>query len=241
VIEGAAAPEGAHWESAPGLSGVLDPKGDGLLTVGLRIALDPPQFGRLRQLSTRDPRLVDALADGARLRVRTGARFSPALDALAIDPLGFVIGEEVFPIAGAERPSWMTSFLSGLRGRLQIGGVAGEVWGARAASYKATDRRALQRGLAALSTGPANLGEVVALPEGPAAFVGEELVSVRHLGPGARAAAGIVGAVHLSGAEILLVEPGAEWVEWLTSQAEADNSALEQVILVGAPGGVVLA
>lgn len=238
VIEGEAGPEGAHWEAAPQLAAVLDPGAEGLVTVGLTISLDPPQFGKLRKLAARDPRLVDALAEGARLTVRVGARFSPAFDAVALDPLGFAIGNEGFPIAGADRPVWMTPFLQGLRGRLRHGLLPGAAWGARARSYLADEQRALRRALDALAAPPAALGEAVALPDGPGVYDGDELVPVRRLGAAAVEAAGLVGAVHLSGAEILAVErPPAAWEDWLRAQAEADGSPLEQVLIFGAPGG----
>ncbi|MDP2315160.1 MAG: hypothetical protein Q8P41_19830 [Pseudomonadota bacterium] len=238
VVEGTGLPEGAHWEAAPGLGAVLERGADGLLIVGLTIMLDPPQFGKLRRLAARDNRLIDALAEGARLTVRIGARFSPALDALALDPLGFVLGAEAFPIAGADRPVWMTPFLQGLRGRLWRGPIPGPAWGDKARSYRAEDQRALRRALDALSVPPAALGDAVALPDGPAVYQGDDLVALRHLGPDAEEAAGLVGAVHLSGAEILLVNrPPPAWVEWLAQQAEADGSPLEQVILIGTPGG----
>lgn len=238
VVLGADLPEGAHWESAPGLGALLDPSADGLLTVGLTIVLDPPQFGKLRRLAARDGRLIDALSDGAEFTVRIGARFSPALDALALDPLAFVLGAEAFPIAGAERPVWMTPFLRGLGGRLGRGPLPGTVWGDRARSYRIEDQRALRRALDALAAPPASLGEAVALPDGPGFFQDDTLVPARHLGAAGLDAAGLVGAVYLSGAEILLVDrPPAEWVDWLAQQAEADASPLEQVILTGVPGG----
>jgi len=241
VVAGEGLPEGAQWELAPGLSAMLDRAADGLLTVGVTLSLDPPQYGKLRKLAARDGRLIDALADGARLTVRVGARFSPALDALALDPLGFVLGEEAFPIAGAERPAWMTPFLLGLRGRLWRGRLPADVWGERARSYRAADHRSLRRALDALAAPPASLGEAVALPDGPAVYDDADLVPTRHLGPAAIEAAGLVGAVHLSEAEILLVDsPPPAWVEWLAEQAEADGSPLEQVILLGVPGGHTL-
>ncbi|MES2638797.1 MAG: hypothetical protein V4850_04925 [Myxococcota bacterium] len=238
TVLGDGLPEGAHWESAPGLGALLDRGAEGLLTVGLTIVLDPPQFGKLRRLAARDGRLIDALAEGAQLTVRIGARFSPALDAMALDPLGFMIGAEAFPIAGADRPVWMTPFLRGLSGRLARGPLSGTVWGDRARSYRFEDQRALRRALDALAAPPASLGEAVALPDGPGFFQDETLVPARHLGSAGLDAAGLVGAVHLAGAEILLVDrPPPEWVEWLAQQAEADASPLEQVILTGVPGG----
>ncbi|MFN7147659.1 MAG: hypothetical protein ACK4YP_28075, partial [Myxococcota bacterium] len=97
TLLGETLPEGAHWESAPGLQAVLDRRADGLVTVAITISLDPPQFGKLRKLAARDARLVDALAEGARLTVRVGARFGPRFDVIGLDPLAFVIGNEGFP------------------------------------------------------------------------------------------------------------------------------------------------
>ncbi|MFN7147741.1 MAG: hypothetical protein ACK4YP_28485, partial [Myxococcota bacterium] len=110
-----------------------------------------------------------------------------------------------------------------------------------ARSYKAEDHRSLARALAALSGPPASLGEAVALPDGPGVFQDDDLVPVRHLGPAALDAAGLVGAVLLSGAEILVVDrPPPGWERWLADQAEADGSPLEQVLLFGVPGGVTV-
>ena len=239
IIEGAALPEAAHWDAAPGLAAVVDRASEGLLVVGLTIAVDPPQFGKLRALAARDARLVDALAEGARVTVRVGARFSPNFDAVAIDPLSFLIGDVGFPIAGADRPGWMTAFLRGLTGRLHRGALPPEVWATHAMSWRAEDQRAVRRAIAALRAPPAGMGDLVVLADGPALLEDEAVVSMRHLGTGAQQAAGLVGAVHLSGAEILVVEDAPPaWLDWLAAQTEAEASPLEQVILLGVPGGI---
>lgn len=242
TIEGTPLPEAAHWDAAPGLGAVVDRGAEGLLTVGLTLGVDPPQYRKLRTLAARDPRLVDALAEGARLTVRVGARFSPSMDAVGIDPLAFLIGDEAFPIAGADRPPWMTPFLRGLCGRLWRGPCPHRRWGDAARSWAPDDQHALRRALAALGQAPASLGDAVALPEGPAVLEDGAVVPVWHLGPPAEQAAGLVGAVHLSGAEILVVErPPEAWLDWLAAAAEAEGSPLEQVLLLGVPGGVVVA
>lgn len=240
VVEGGAVlPEGAHWDAAPGLASVLGPDSEGLLTVGLTLALDPLQFRKLRTLAGRDPRLVDALAEGARLTVRVGARFSPALDAVGIDPLAFVVGGESFPIGGADRPIWMTPFLQGLVGRLWHGPLPAAKWGEKAASWRVEDQLALRRAAAALGGPLGGLGDVIVLPEGPAALEADAVVPVARMG--AEAVAGVVGAVHLSGAEVVIVErPDPAWLDWLAAQALEDGSPLEQVILLGVPDGQVV-
>lgn len=237
-VTGDALAEAAHWESAPGLAGVLDPGGDGLLSVALTFQLDPPQYGRLRKEAARDPRLVDALADGASVTLKVGARFSPALDAMALDPLGFSVGGESFPIAGADRPPWLSPFLHGLGGRLWRGPVADGAWATASGSYRVADHRSLKRALTALRGPPLSLGEVVVMPDGPARVEAEAVVPIRLHGERLAREVGLVGAVYLSGAELLLVEdPPRGWGRWFATQALADGSPLEQVILVGAPGG----
>ncbi len=135
----------------------------------------------------------------------------------------------------------MTPFLQGLSGRLWRGLLPGTVWGTRARSYRTEDQRSLARALSALAQPPAALGEALALPDGPCVYVEEDLVSVRHLGAVAEEAAGLVGAVFLSGAEILVVDrPPAAWEGWLAEQAESDGSPLEQVLLFGVPGGTTV-
>lgn len=238
TISGDPLPEAAQWTGAPGLSALVEHPEEALLTISLTLALDPPQFGRLRKEAVRDPRLVDALAEGAHLVVRIGARFSPGFDALALDPLAFIVGDAAFPISGSERPTWMTPFLRGLGGRCTRGPAPAGLWSDRAASWRGADLRALRRGLAALAAPPFDLGEVVALPDGLAAHVDGTLVPLRLFGEGTAAAVGLAGAVHLSGADILLVdEPPADWETWFAQQAEADGSPLEQVLVFAASGG----
>jgi hypothetical protein len=242
VITGDPLPEAAHWTGAPGLSALLEPPEEALLTISLTLALDPPQYGRLRKEAVRDPRLVDALADGARLVVRIGARFSPGFDALALDPLAFIVGDAAFPISGSERPTWMTPFLRILGGRCARGPAPLRLWAERGASWRGADQRSLRRGLAALREPPIGLGEVLPLPDGLAVLEGDTLVPLALFGESARIAVGLAGTVHLSGADILLVDdPPVGWEGWFALQAEADASPLEQVILFGVPGGRPLA
>lgn len=235
------AEEGASWDRAPGLGAILDPEAEGLLRVALTFQLDPPQFGKFRDHAARDPRLVDALGAGARVTVRTGARFAAGMDAVAIDALSFTVGEVAFAMHGSERPAWLTPVLAGLRSRLRRGPAPAARWGECARSWSASDQLALRRALAALAAPPASLGDPLALPEGPAILTGAQVVPARILG--AEAAAGLIGAVHLCGADIAVVDElpaGEGWLDWLAAQAEAAASPLEQVIVLGAPGGTRL-
>jgi len=241
VITGDPLPEGASWSGAPGLATLLDRPDEGTLTVSLTLQLDPPAYGRLRREAVRDPRLVDALAEGPQLVVRIGARFSPAFDALALDPLAFVVGDAAFPIAGADRPVWLTPFLRGLAGRCWRGTVAPEVWAERTRSWAMGDQLMVRRALAALRTSPAELPDVIILPDGLGVVEGERLVPLAAYGAGPSQAVGLVGAVHLSRADILLVDdPPPGWAAWFAAQAEVDGSPLEQVVLLGTPDGRLL-
>ncbi len=263
VITGDPLPEAAQWSGAPGLAALVEHPEEGLLTVSLTLALDPPQFGRLRKEAVRDPRLVEALGEGAHLVVRIGARFSPGFDALALDPLAFIVGDAAFPIAGTERPTWMTPFLRGLGARCARGPAPASMWAERAASWRASDLVSLRRGLAALHGPPFDLGEVVALPDGLAVFVekspdtpttpidrtlvplalqgqmtGAALVPLALYGDTIRAAVGLAAAVHLSGADVLIVDdPPPGWEAWFAEQAEAEASPVEQVLVFAATGG----
>lgn len=238
AVDGEPLPQAATWSTAPGLHALLDPEGSGLLNVGVILALDPPQFGRLRKEAVRDPRLVDALATGSDLQLRVGLRFSAGLDGLAIDHLGFSIGEVAFPVAGGERPAWLSGFLATLQGRFLRGGVADARWVEKASSYRIEDQRAIDRALAALAEPPAGIGPCRVLPSGPALVLPDAVVPVGLLGERGRRAAALVGAVYLSGAEVLVLEePPPDWVDWLAARAEEPSSPLEQVVLLGARDG----
>jgi hypothetical protein len=246
TVRGDGPPEGAEWTHAPGslaggatgaaagLGGVVDPAADGRLQVSVTLSLDPPQFRMLRANAARDPRLVDALADGANLTLRVGARFSTGWDAVDLDLLGLVVGGVPFPVAGAERPSWVGPLLRGLHGRVFRGHARPERWAQRAASWSAHDQRTLRRAARALGEAPFSLGDVVVLTDGPALLEASSVVALSNVGDVAVASAGLVGAVFLEGADVLLLESVPDdRIDWLAEQAEAEGSPLEQVIVLG--------
>ena len=75
--------------------------------------------------------------------------------------------------------------------------------------------------------------------DGPAFLVVDGVVALALLGEDVGRRVGTVGAVHLSGADVMLLEyPPSGLEDWLASQAESDGSPLEQVVLLGVPGGV---
>lgn len=242
-LQGGLLPEGATWSGPPLAAAVAE--ADGLLRVSGTIRLDPPLYGRLRKLAARDPRLVDALGADATLTLKVGARFSPGYDAVAVDLLAFLVGNESFPVAGKDRPDWLPSLLAALSGRIGRAPLPESGWVDRARRWDAASQRALRHALAELGrvpTGPAGKLDLLVMPEGLAVLDGDRVVPLRQYGPEVSVAAGLVGAVHLSGAEVLILHhppKSPRWRRWLAAQAEADGSALEQLVILG-DGGVVL-
>lgn len=233
--------EGAQWSEAPGIGALLAPDCGGLLTVTLTLSLDPPQYGRLRKEAIRDPRVVDALAQGGLLKLKVGARFAPALDALALDVLVCKIGEIAFAVTGTERPLWLTPFLASLGGKLHVGPCTPEHWARRATSYEPKDQQALERACNALGVGPGKLGEVLWLPAGPAVRTASAVVPLHLYGERTEREAGQIAAVDLTGADILVLEdPPRKHTKWFAKQVEGATSPLEQILMLGIPGGVRL-
>ena len=234
-------PKGATWKEAPGLGSLLAVPSEGLLKVGMLLSLDPPLFGKIRAKANRDPRLVEAISGGSKLRLGVGARFGPAFDAMSLDLLTLEIGGVSFPAQGSERPEWLLPLLSGMGRRLQRG-AAPESWSSASRSWDPRQHHALKRAQAAAAAAPFRLGELRVLPEGVGRLEAEALVPLRQLGSEAELAVGLVGAVHLGGADVLLWEGAIHgpWKPWLGRQAEAEASPLEQVILVGAGTGLSL-
>jgi hypothetical protein len=102
----------------------------------------------------------------------------------------------------------------------------------------AAEQRSLRQAVAALAGLPARLGDVVVTPEGPAVLSGEAVVPVALFGERVAREVGIVGAVFLSGAEVLVLEDAPRgWSRWLSAQALEPGSPLEQLILLGERGG----
>jgi hypothetical protein len=234
-------PRGATWKEAPGLASLVAVPSEALLKVSLLLSLDPPLFGKIRARAHRDPRLVEAIGGGAKLKLGVGARFGPAFDALSLDLLTLEIGGTSFPAQGSDRPDWLLPLLAGMGRRLQRG-AAPEAWGNAARSWDPRQHHALKRAQAAAAAAPFRLGELQVLPDGIGRLDKDALVPLRLLGSAAELAVGLVGAVHLGGADVLLWEGAipSPWKPWLGRQAEAEASPLEQVILVGAGAGISL-
>lgn len=236
----------ARWDRAPGLAARVAPHfagrggpGERTLRVTLEIQADPPMFGQLRELARKDVRLLEALSGGARLTISVAARFTSDFNAVSVDLVSFLVGEEKIPIAGTERPEWLGRFLRGIGRRMQRG-PAIHRWTAAAAAWDAAAQHALSRGLEMLRRPPFSLGNLRVMPEGLAQLNAAELVPIWQLGEEAELAAGLVGAVMLGQGDVLLWEgdlPPA-WRPWLARQSEEAGSPLEQIVLLSARGEI---
>jgi len=220
------------------------------LSVRVRITVDPPLYGRLRDLAVREPRLVTALGQDPRIRMKVGWLFSQDLGVVAIGLTEVAIGGVMFSGSGPERPSWLGPLLKDLSGRFvrvdgaeSIDAVGRRLYEASLSSDPAVRAR-YQRTAAALGEAPFGLGALgwVRSRGLPEVRVGAALLGLRQVGPAGADALRLIEAVHHRAPDVLVVEaPGAAQRdpkavrEWLAQATEGDKATLEQVFLV--PGG----
>jgi len=232
------------------VSALVDLERTRQLSVRVRFTVDPPLYGRLRELAAREPRLVTALGQDPRIRLKVGWLFSQDLGVVAIGVTEVAIGGVMFPGSGPERPSWMGPLLKDLAGRFArvdggepIDAVTRRLYEASLASDPAVRARYL-RTAAALGEAPFGLGALgwVRSRGLPEARLGSALLGLRQVGPAGAEALRLVEAVHQRAPDVLVVEaPGAAQRdpkavrEWLAHATEGDGATLEQVFLV--PGG----
>lgn len=217
---------------------------DRTLKVRLDIELDPPLFGRLRELAVRDPEIVDHL--GANVSLVLGWVFTADFELCTPSVLSFRIGDFV---VDAERP-WRAEFLAALNGR-GAGPRTGFVHRiAQASTSPDPALRARHAALVrALSAAPFGLPELHVVRSGEHTYLalGPELAPLPAHGASSEAAVVLAERV-FCGADVLLLDRPTAAMErpravrhWLEKQATADGSALEQVFLFGEPGPSLLA
>jgi len=223
----------------------------------LEFELDPPQFRRLRQSAQRDPRLVSALAeDGATVRVVTGWAFTNDYTWISCSILSFRVGGLDLPAQGKESPAWLPAFLKSMAGRnhrrrpLEVDAISV----AKADRSPSAEQRATVHEMrSVLSRSPFRLGALeIVEPVGAEPYLAlaaedGQLLPLRAMGPAAKDMVGLVQAVLVGSAEILLLESPTAFtprtrslLTWLHAQAEADGSALEQIWLFGVEGADAL-
>lgn len=218
--------------------------------VTLDLSLDPPAFGRLRELARRDHRLVGALGGSPVVSIRAGWSFGRTLEGATLGVTGLSIGDATFSTMGAERPPWLSGFLADVGTRLARSGWDEPASSAAKALFEAglsgdPERRdRAVRATAALASPPHALGPFAMVRRGRALepCFGEDLVPASRVGPRAADALRLVRAVLLDQPDILLVEhPGFGHTDtdavlaWLDEHVDGDDATLEQVILLGAP------
>ena len=219
---------------------LLDPEGGRRVTVSGRIALDPPLFGRLREESMRDPKMLAALGEDPTLTVKVGWLFSSDRSAASVGVLEVKVANTAFPTGRSERPRWMNGLLRAVGARL--GGVGADddaetLGGALLDAALSADpgiRERYARLAQAMEQPPFGLGRLELVRRGDRVQLafGETLVRARQLGPGALRALRIAHAALVIAPDVLVVEdPAAEsWADWLGALTSGDDATLEQVL-----------
>ncbi len=225
-----------------GVESLLDNDGNRRITVSMTLSLDPPLFGRLREESMRDPRVMTALGQNATLSLKVGWLFSMDRSAVSLGVLEVLVGDTPFPLNKSERPGWMNGMLRAIGGRL------GRIdWGESvvdvsqrlqlaALSADPARRSAYARAAAVLAKPPFDLGhlELIGFGGSVRAAFGPDLVRARQLGPGAARALRLVEAAILRAPDVLVVEDATPAEsEWLVSCTEGDHATLEQLWILG--------
>jgi len=206
------------------------------LKVTLELAPDPPQFGALRDLAAKEPRILLAIARGGNLRVTVGALFTNTFDGLALTVHEFAVGDEAFPLSSG-RPEWLTTFLRGLGTRwhrherienLETTLLDAALSADRHSAYVRWQQELEpQYGLVRVARGTG---------ERPMILAGD--LPLRRFGDDALRIAELAASIHLSGAELVWVEDGDPWSERCV---EGDGSVLEQVFRVFPTGALAVA
>jgi hypothetical protein len=249
-LRGEPFPDHVSWKTSDAPRALMAASGDRTVRIDVRVVLDPVQFRRLRDLAIRDHRLVSALSAGSTAELSVGCLFDSTFHGATLDLLRLVIGQEALPVTGAERPSWLDTFLADLAPRflcLRPGldtSWAASLWLEAAFSPDPVRQCAAATLGEALSTAPFNLGQArPVLWNGTRATVvaGPRLRPIDALGAAAAEAVVLGAAVFLSGAEILYLpaRPGLyatnpnAVLTWLERQVEDDASPLEQLLVAG--------
>ena len=224
------------------IEGMLHPDASRKMLITARLALDPPLFGRLRDESLRDPRMLGALAEDPTVAVKVGWLFTKDLTAASVGVLDVRVAKTAFPTGRSERPKWMDGMLSAIGER--VGGV-GAVDDAAMVCARVLEatlssdivlRRRVMRMKSAFDEAPFSMGvlQLVRAGDGVVAGFGPDLRRVRQLGPRASRALRIVEAALVHAPDVLVVEDDAAWPwrHWLQGLTEGDDATLEQVFVL---------
>lgn len=209
------------------------------LMIRVRLALDPPLYGKLREESARDPRVALALAGDPAITVRVGWLFTTDHTTASVAVHDLKVGEVEFPMGRNERPRWADGVLRSIGQRVAVSRPdagpterAARLLQATLAEDGAVRSRA-SRAVEALAGPPFGLGrlELVGAPSAPRVCFGPELVRARQLRGRASRALSLVEAALIEAPDVLIVpdEVDADHASWLASLTEGDQATLEQV------------
>jgi len=255
VTEERGVPVGVSWDLV-GASASLREPGQRRFGVEVTVALDPPLFAALREEAVRDPRLIQALGHGLRMRVKVGWMLT--LDGLSatIGVLGLRVGTVDFPVTGSDAAPWAPRVLAKLGRR--VGRVCEEeplmavVERVRLAlrGPDPSARVRAQRLCDALARAPFRSGRLalvdqplVDLADLVVPVFGDALVPLARFGPAAAHALRLTEAALLRQPDVLMVQAvgggaprPAGLVRWLTGCVNGPDATLEQVWLVAGGG-----
>jgi hypothetical protein len=241
-----------------GVPALLPVGGGRQITVSLDVELDPPLYGRLRSLAVRDPRLVTALGEGARVSLKVGWLFTNDLVTVSVGLLTFAIGDTAFPLTGSERPAWLGQLLKDIGGRFRrvswteaVEEVGGRLHDA-SLSVDPDRRSRFRSAVDALAEPPFLYGalELVRIGGRVEPCFGPGLMRSRQFGPSGAEALRLVEAVFLDAPDVLVIESGgslqrdpAAVRSWLAERAQGEAATVEQIVLAAGgpahgPGGI---
>lgn len=219
---------------------LLDLEAGRRVTITGTIELDPPLFGRLREESLRDPKMLAALGEDPTVTLKVGWLFSSDRAAASVGVLEVKVARTSFPTGRSERPRWMNGLLRDVGRRL--GGVGadasadalGEQLLAAALSADPEVRARYARLADAMDAAPFHLGRLELVRRGDRVQLafGPALVRARQLGPGALRALRVAHAALVVAPDVLVVEDpaGSDWSDWLAARITGDHATLEQVL-----------
>lgn len=240
-VTGEGLPDEIHIQRPERIRPLLDPAAERTIRVRLELELDPPQFGRLRELAVRDPDLVDALG-GARLSLTLGWVFTKDLTVASASRMAIELGGVRLD---PQEHLWLPGFLASLAGRGVVRGpleLDVDAVASAERSAEPSDREALANLRQALERAPLSVGALHVVEAGEQRWlaVGPDLTPLDALGPSRVQAVALAATVFLSGAELVALEAPTALTErpratrnWLVAQSTRPASPLEQLFLIG--------